>query len=313
MEKQTAALLLARGPVNKSFELNTPIKYKALFEINGRPMVDYVLRALQESDVEKIFIVQGEDEGLEKVVTESEKNVFLTCNQKPSSYASSFLLGLEKAMEHYGRDEFRRRNILVVPCDIPFAKKENFNSLIAGNNRNSSDISLLIIDRRYLEERYPERRFRYIYLKDMDGMYTMQGLIFLNGASVKMRGSEGHDTTNIVISGREGNALAELSDIIDSLHQNRARAYQWLHLLYNLVRLLAKRRNLLSALKFIFSLSKRELTAEQIKHTLNIATGLRFDYFESKEAELSGDIDRPEHLEALSDMEPDHNQSVIKI
>ena len=130
MTEKTVALLLARGLIRESLRLDDTLLYKAKLQINGRPLTDYVLAALQESDSEEIFIVQGLNEGLESVVTENKKNVFLTCDRESWSYASSLSFGLEKVIEYYGLDEVHRRNIMIVPCDIPVARRENFNFLM---------------------------------------------------------------------------------------------------------------------------------------------------------------------------------------
>ena len=301
MEKRTVAIVVARGSISKSFKSNTPVRYKALLEINGRPMVDYVLRALQESDVEKVFVVQARDAGLDAVVTRSQKNVFLTCDQEPSSLALTLFFGLRKVMEYYGLDEFHRSNILMVPCDIPLAKKQNFNSLMEMNNRSNSDVASPIVDRRCLEEKYPQRHFRGLYLKDLNSTYTPQQIVFMNGNIFTFKES-GNYEKRLAISDLSEDAPSELDRSVERLRRHRGKAYEWPHLIFELCLLLKRRRkkgHLFYSLKLVYDLCRRELTTAQIKHFIYVATGLRWDYLESKEVELSNDIDLPEDLESV--------------
>ena len=301
MEKQTAAILLARGPIGKSFKSYAPLGYKALLEIDGRPMVDYVLRALQESEVERVFIVQCSDEGLDEVVTKSDKNVFLSTDTNPSSYFSSLLFGLEKVVEYYSPDELRRRNILIVHCDTPLVKKESFDSLIEGSECIDAHIIMPIIERRYLEEAYPKRHFRSVYLKDLKGRYSPQNAVFLNGALlVPFRNRERYGTKIPDIFGLDEDVVSEWSRTVDRLRRHRERAYQWPHLVFEVSRLLIKRRQLSHVLRLVYNLCRGKLTAEQIGDVLRAISGLKIDYFKSREAEVSGDVDRPEDLEWVS-------------
>lgn len=301
MQRQPAAILLTGGRISQSFKLDTPVKYKALLQINGRPMVDYVLRALQESEVERVFIIQEDDEGLDGIVTRSNKNIFLSSEQEHTTLISNLFFGLEKAVEYYGLDELNRRDILVVPCDIPLVKKENLNRLIEAHkhNRNNSDISVPIIDKRHLEHAYPQRRFRGVYFKDLNGTYVWQSPVFLNCARITLKDCEKYKTKTLAISGSHENALLDLGKTIDRLRSHREKVYQWPHTIYEVVRGLAKNRHLLYALRLTYGLCRRELTTQQINNAFYIATGLRFNQFESKEVEVSADIDRPDHLEWL--------------
>ena len=300
MEKQIVALLLARGAISKSFTSYTSVKYKALLPINGNPMVDYVLRALYESDVEKIFIVQAYDEALEEVVAKNTKNVFLTCHRDPLSYASTVIFGLEKIIDYYGLDQIHRTTIMAVPCDIPLVGKENFNSLVEANGQKEADFVVPIVNIQHLEETYPERHFHGVYLNDLNGKYVLQNTAFFNGSALTLKDFEDETTGRLAFSGFDDDVLRGLGRVADRLNRHKEKVYQVPHIVYEFLRILAKRKHLVYGLKFIHNLYSGKMTLEQIRYSFHIILGAKCDVIESKEAELSIDIDLPEHFEWVS-------------
>ena len=122
MNKRTVALLLARGAMNGAPPSHECHKYKALVPVNGVPMVDYVLSALQASAAEKIFVVQGADERLERVVSGHLKNEFINCDPAGSTYAHSLISGLRKLADflrsaRVASDRDHAGALRYTPCD----------------------------------------------------------------------------------------------------------------------------------------------------------------------------------------------------
>jgi GTP:adenosylcobinamide-phosphate guanylyltransferase len=299
MEKQTIALLLARGTVSKPLALHTSARYKALLSLNGSPLVDYILRALCESDVEKVFIVHRPDNPLDEIVTKNTKNVFLSCDRDATSYASTVISGAEKIIDYYGLTEIHRRTIMVVPCDIPLVKKENFNALMEANQRKNADFVMPFINIKYLSEKYPERRFRSFYLTDLNGKYALQNISFFNGRIFDMIDYKNDVTGRLAISGAP-DLIRDMAKAADRLYRHRQKAYQISHIVYEFLSRLARKRHLLYGLKFIYNLYSGEITSDQISYAFSTMLDINFGIIESRETEFSGDIDLPEHLEAAA-------------
>ena len=148
------------------------------------PIIHDAMRSLQESAAEKIFVVQGTDEGLEQAVRYHAKNEFIECDSGRSSYADSLFGGLKKLADYYGLEELCKIEIMLVPCDIPLANGENVNRLIAANDNKDTDVCTCLIRSKLLKERYPGRDFPRFYCSDLGENYCMQNFVFISGRTL---------------------------------------------------------------------------------------------------------------------------------
>jgi len=113
--KSIVALVLAGGFAD-AFSLENDPVFKALLPVRGRPIADYVLQALEESDVEKIFIAQDEGVNLEVMLPPYSKCIFFNKDKRHSTLGIDIFFALGKVAEFYGDSELREKMIMVVPC-----------------------------------------------------------------------------------------------------------------------------------------------------------------------------------------------------
>lgn len=132
---------------------------KALVDVAGKPMIQWVLDALGGAKkVNNVIIV-----GL------SAKNQ-LTC-KKPLYYVSNqgrmlanIVAGVNKALEINKRN----KHVLIVSSDIPAVKPEMVDWLIDTCMETKDDIYYGVCPRDVMETRFPDSKRTYTHLKDMD-------------------------------------------------------------------------------------------------------------------------------------------------
>ena len=132
---------------------------KALIDIAGKPMAQWVLDALGDSkEVDNVILV-----GLTR---KSE----LTC-KKPLHYVSNqgrllanIVAGVNKSLELNNKTEY----VLVVSSDIPALKGDMVDSLVQNAMQTRDEIYYGVCPREVMEARFPTSRRTYTKLKDME-------------------------------------------------------------------------------------------------------------------------------------------------
>lgn len=296
---KTIALLIARGTFKKRYNYNGELRYKALLPLNGKPLVKYVLEALSKSSADKIFVVQGENEFLENIVPFNNKFILVTCKQNESSYASSVLFGIDSIINYYNsyKDEhYSNRNIIVVPCDVPLITENKFDYLVRNFMQTNADMVVPVINVEQLKKNGLNREFRSVYFNDLKGRYTLQNIAFFKTNIFDTVSARKNTIYNIDIAGNSG-LLDRIALIADGLYLNREKPYVILQIIYNFLKGLAQRGRLLYSLKFLINLYGKKITKEQVRDAFSIILGINFEIIESREWELSCDVDLPDHLE----------------
>jgi GTP:adenosylcobinamide-phosphate guanylyltransferase len=132
---------------------------KALIDVAGKPMIQWVLDALGGAKhVGNVIVV-----GL------SPKNE-LIC-QKPIHYISNqgrmlanIVAGVNKALELNKKNQY----VLVVSSDIPTLKPEMVDWLVETCMETKDDLYYGVCPREVMESRFPDSKRTYTHLKDMD-------------------------------------------------------------------------------------------------------------------------------------------------
>ncbi len=132
---------------------------KALLEIAGKPMVQWVLEAFSNSKtVERIVLV-----GL-------TSETGLTC-EKPLTFVlnkggmlDNIRAGVEKVMELNPN----ARHVLIVSSDIPAVTTEMMDWLVNTTMQSDHDIYYTVVPRQVMESRYPTSKRSYTRLKDVE-------------------------------------------------------------------------------------------------------------------------------------------------
>lgn len=132
---------------------------KALIDVAGKPMIQWVLDALGDAKkVDNVIII-----GL------SPKSG-VTC-KKPLHYVSNqgrmlanIVAGVNKALEINRRNKY----VLVVSSDIPTIKPEMVDWLVKTCMETKDDLYYGVCPRDVMEARFPDSKRTYTHLKDMD-------------------------------------------------------------------------------------------------------------------------------------------------
>lgn len=132
---------------------------KALLDIAGKPMVQWVLDALSEAQmVERVVLV-----GL------TEKSG-LTC-RKPITFIPNqgkMLDNLRAAAEEVLRQNKKARHVLIVSSDIPAITGEMVDWLVRTAMETDEDVYYTVIPRQVMEARFPAAKRTWTRLADME-------------------------------------------------------------------------------------------------------------------------------------------------
>jgi len=155
------AIVIAGGvprPDEPLYEL-TQGQPKALLDIAGKPMIQWVLDALSGSqEVERVVIIGLSDDN------------DLTCS-KPMVYHPSqgemlanILFGVKKVLEFSPN----ARHVLVASSDIPAISAAMVDWIICNAMQTDHDIYYHVISREVMEARFPGSKRTYTHLKDVE-------------------------------------------------------------------------------------------------------------------------------------------------
>jgi len=132
---------------------------KAMLEIAGKPMIQWVIDALSNSEKVNNVIIIGMN----------EKSGLIT--SKPTYYLpnegrmlANIVAGVHKALELNSGTE----HVLIVSSDIPALSGEMVDWLIKEIEKDPADIHYGVIPRDVMEKRYPDSRRTWTHLKDID-------------------------------------------------------------------------------------------------------------------------------------------------
>ena len=122
-----SAILLAAGESKR-----IPTENKLIKKFKGKPLINYILKSLIKSKVNKIIIVLGyEHYKLKKVILKSKKIILQINNNYKRGISSSIKYGIKKVTK-------KNKGFIIVQSDMPFIKISHinkiYNSLLKKNN-----------------------------------------------------------------------------------------------------------------------------------------------------------------------------------
>ena len=132
---------------------------KALVDVAGKPMVQWVLDALSDaSDVDNVVIV-----GLtKKSGLQCGKKMYFVSNQ--GKMVENLQAGARKVLEVNGNAEY----VLIVSSDIPGITGEMVDWVVKTELEQKVDIIYNVIPREVMEKRYPGSKRTWTRLKDLE-------------------------------------------------------------------------------------------------------------------------------------------------
>lgn len=132
---------------------------KALLDIAGRPMIQWVLDALCEAKTVDNIIVVGLSE---KTGLKCAKPVYYVSNQ--GKMLDNFRAGVQKSLE-LGK---KSKHVLFVSADIPAITGEMVDWVVNTAMETDDDIYYNVIERETMEKRFPDSKRTWTKLKDME-------------------------------------------------------------------------------------------------------------------------------------------------
>lgn len=150
---------------------------KALIDVAGKPMVQWVLDALSNSQKVDNVIVIG-----------ASPKSGLTCS-KPVHYISNqgrmlanIVAGVNKSLELNKKSEY----VLIVSSDIPGLKGEMVDWLVESAVQTKDDLYYGVCPREVMEARYPDSKRTYTKLKDMEVCGADMSIIHVSMATTHL-------------------------------------------------------------------------------------------------------------------------------
>lgn len=150
----------------------SPATNEALVEINDKPMVQYVIDALEESkEVRRIVVVAPPGE-VEPYVTGTKLEFVASSNHIVDNVLNAYAI--------LPKDE----EFLTVSCDVPLITGEMVDDLVALCRRTKAELYYPIVEKSVAEARFPHVKRTYVSLRE--GVFT-GGNIFLVHPSIVER------------------------------------------------------------------------------------------------------------------------------
>jgi GTP:adenosylcobinamide-phosphate guanylyltransferase len=132
---------------------------KAMLDIAGKPMLQWVLDALSASQKVDNIIIMGMTE--KSALTTSKPTHYLP---NEGRMLANIVAGIHKALELNPKTEYA----LIVSSDIPALTGEMVDWLVNEIEKTPADIYYGVIPRSVVEKRFPDSRRTWTHLKDMD-------------------------------------------------------------------------------------------------------------------------------------------------
>lgn len=156
------AIVLAGGVPDTQSSLYPHTKGgpKALLDIGGKPMIQWVLDALDGADTIKNIVVVG----CEGKQSEIASNKIIAYERSSDDIIQNFRRGAEAVLEHNADS----RSVAVVSSDIPLITSEIVNWVINTSLKTDDDLYYCVVDQSQMEKRFPNSNRSYVKLRDMN-------------------------------------------------------------------------------------------------------------------------------------------------
>jgi len=155
------ALVIAGGipkPKDPLYEYSRG-KPKALIDLAGKPMVQWVLNALSDSNlVNQIYII-----GIEHQDT-------LVCEKTTTYFPNQggLLDNVRKGVSLIAEEHQNAEKVLIVSADIPAITSEMIDWTVSNANESEQDLYYNIVRRENIEKRFPLSNRSFVHLKNGD-------------------------------------------------------------------------------------------------------------------------------------------------
>ena len=148
------ALILAGTKENGPLEIAESVDNKALIMINGKPMIDYIVDALNNSENIDQIIVVGPEKELHPYIGKKVKKILNSGN--------SILENMESGFNFFDSND----NLLILTSDIPLITPEAIDEFLNICTKRKLCIGYPIITKENIIKKYPETERTYVKMKE---------------------------------------------------------------------------------------------------------------------------------------------------
>lgn len=164
------AVILGGAENSGALKKSDGSRYEAQIEITGRPMIDFVLAALEKLEsIDRVVVVATEE------VAAGLKGEKIWRIVPPGV---NMVESLNRALQFFRPGEF----VLVLSSDIPLITTEALRDFLQQCRRKEADIYYSLVPRQVIEERFKGVQRTYIRLKD--GTFTGGNVVLINPGAV---------------------------------------------------------------------------------------------------------------------------------
>ena len=158
------ALILAGTKGKGPLEIAEKVDNKALIMIDGRPMIDYIVDALNNSENIDNILVVGPKKELHPYIGKKVKEILHPGN--------SILENMESGLTFFNSDE----NLLLLTSDIPLITPEAIDEFLRICTKRKAYIGYPVITKENIIKKYPETKRTYVKMKE--GIFCGGNIVF---------------------------------------------------------------------------------------------------------------------------------------
>jgi CTP:molybdopterin cytidylyltransferase MocA len=145
------------------------LQNKVLYTIRGKPIIQYVVRALEQSQYISEMVIIGDVCKLKPL----KNGKVTTILQDTASLADNVLAGVEY---------FQGNKVLIAAGDIPFLTTEAVEDFVLNSLEQKADFCYAVIPEIYMKNKYPLKRKTYVKLKN--GKFAGGNLFIVDSSKI---------------------------------------------------------------------------------------------------------------------------------
>lgn len=167
------AVILAGADNDGKLKDYDKASYEALIDINGKPMVEYVVRAVRGASSIRNVVVVGPAEALARCLHVENVKIM----DRGSSILENLKIGVV-ALSSLGPDD----KVLIVTADIPLLTSEVVDQFLASCAKRQAEFHYPILSREANDSRFPGMKRTYATLRD--GTFTGGNVMLVNPGAI---------------------------------------------------------------------------------------------------------------------------------
>ena len=158
------ALVLAGSKEKGPLEIAENVDNKTLIMINNKPVIEYIIDVLNDTESIDQIVVVGPKKELSPYISEKVKEILDSGN--------SILENMESGLKYFNSKD----NLLILTSDIPLITTMTIEEFIKKCIERKGDIGYPIITKENIIKKYPETKRTYVKMKE--GVFCGGNMVF---------------------------------------------------------------------------------------------------------------------------------------